>query len=216
MASSSTLAMVRVYGPVLKRFHGTFDAAAFVQSVSVNCDLDIFGLCDIQAISNGRWRCPPIFMQFQPDSPGIYYLVQPVWFRSVSLSSEAEIKWNRISRLEHHFHLIRMRRACCGARATGRTSPSSQQSCQTRSYRLIAYLWTYKMNVGIHSSGSDYKAFASNSLGINSNNHFIRDAIHDIRITSFSNANDKSFLQTDVCFINASVINDQSICDDCL
>lgn len=70
------------------------------------------------------------------------------------------------------------------------------------------------MDVAVETAISDNILLSSNDIGVGPDDHVRINAIHDIRITSFANSYDDAILDTDISFVDASVVNDQGVCEN--
>lgn len=86
----------------------TLHEARFIQCVRVNvylkrhsvraalcptipANLDVIGICHVQAVDDGGWGGTPIFMQLQTCSASLDDVLEGRWSRIISFSREAEV-----------------------------------------------------------------------------------------------------------------------------
>lgn len=71
-----------------------------------------------------------------------------------------------------------------------------------------------EMNVRIKSTGCNNTLLSRNDIRARTDNELRVYAIHDVRIPSLANPNDKAVLDANVRFVNPRPVHDQSIGDD--
>ena len=70
------------------------------------------------------------------------------------------------------------------------------------------------MNVSIDTTSGNDQAFSCQSLCGSANNHAWGNAIHDVWVTSLTDTSDQTVTDTDICLVDACVVEDQSVCDN--
>ena len=214
MSSACTLGVVSMDRSTSDRCQGIFDTSALIQRISMDCYLHIVLICYIQAVvDNSRCRTP-VFMDFQSHCTCFDLLDQRCFIRTVSFSEESKIHRIFFCCFEHHFQVPRSR---CTGRCIGsvcRTGTASNHRCHTAVQCTVDLLRADKMNVGINSASSYDHAFSCQCLCGSSNRHARSYAVHNIRISCFSDSDDFAVFDTDICFYDSGHIHDQCICDD--
>uniref|UniRef100_A0A2P2PBP5 Uncharacterized protein n=1 Tax=Rhizophora mucronata TaxID=61149 RepID=A0A2P2PBP5_RHIMU len=66
------------------------------------------------------------------------------------------------------------------------------------------------MHMTVYGACSYNHSFSRNNLSVGSNDHI--DIIHDVWISSFTNGNNTTTFNTNICLVNSSVVYDHSIC----
>lgn len=70
------------------------------------------------------------------------------------------------------------------------------------------------MNVRIHPTRRNNLVLASNNISTTTDDHTVRDTVHNIRIAGFANTHDQTLLDTNVGLVYARVIDDERVRDD--
>ena len=97
--TSGALGVIGVDRAALERSQRVLHEAGLVEGVGVDGHLDVMGLCDSEAVVDGRRRGAPVLVQLEPHGSGIHLLVQGVGQAGVPLAQEAQVHGEGFRRL---------------------------------------------------------------------------------------------------------------------
>ena len=115
---------------------------------------------------------------------------------------------------QHHAQIPRSRGTRRCVRAVRRAGAAADHRGHAAVEGAVNLLRADKVDVSIDAACRNDHTLAGQSLGRCADRHARSHAVHDIRVSGFSDAGDFSVFDSDVCFYNACSIHDQSVCDD--
>ena len=214
VAAAGSLGVVRMDGSSADGRKRIFDASAFVQSIGVDGNLDIELIGNVEAVVNDRRRCAPVLVDFQAHRTGFDLLNQRSLVGAVALAEKTKVHRIFLCGFQHHAQIPRSRGTRRCVRAVRRAGAAADHRGHAAVEGAVNLLRADKVDVSIDAACRNDHTLAGQSLGRCADRHARSHAVHDIRVSGFSDAGDFSVFDSDVCFYNACSIHDQSVCDD--
>jgi hypothetical protein len=211
MAAARALGVVRVDRAAADRVERRLDEAGFVQRVSMDRDLHVHLVGDLERGVDRRRRRAPVFVQLESDRARFHLLDERRDEARVALAEEAQVHRERFRRFEHPVHVPGAGRARGGERAGGRTRAAADHRRHARHQRLVDLLRTDEMDVRIDPARGDDHPFAGDDFGGSAD-----DDVHtglDVRVARLAELRDPAILDRNVALDDAPPVDDERVGD---
>ena len=212
MAAAGAFGVEGVDGAALEGLDRVLDEAGFVQRVRMQHHLDVVIVGNAEAIVDRGRRGAPVLVQLQRAGAGLDHLDQRGRARGVALAGNAEIDRERVERLDHPPHVPGAGRAGGRKGAVRRAGAAAQHRGDATHQRVLDLLRADEMDVAVEAAGGEDLAFARDDVGAGADHD--GDAGLDVGIAGLADRRDHAFLDRDVGFDDAPVIDDQRVGDD--
>mmetsp|Transcript_4918 Transcript_4918/g.11772 ORF Transcript_4918/g.11772 Transcript_4918/m.11772 type:complete len:412 (-) Transcript_4918:759-1994(-) len=214
--SAGSLRVVRVDGPSLEGSNRILHAAALVEGVGVDGDLDVVLLGSAESTVNGTGGSAPVFVKLEASSTSSNHFLEAVLEGGVALAGESKVERKRVGSLNHATNVPCSVSAGSGIGAScGPRTPSIHGSEPSRD-GLIGLLRTDVVNVGVQTPRSDDASFAGNDFGSHSHSHSRSHSVHDLGVACLANRLDHPILDPNVALVDACVIDHEGVGEDAI
>src|SRR5581483_11594241 len=129
-----------------------------------------------------------------------------------ALAGNTEIDRKGVERLDHAPHVPGTGRAGRGVGAVRRSGPATQHRGDAGLQRVLDLLWADEMNVAVKAASGEKLAFTGDHVSARPNHD--GDAGLNVGIARLANRGNHAFLDRDVGFDDAPVIDNQRVGDD--
>ena len=211
VAAARSLCMIGVNGPASDSRQRVLHAAAFIQGVRMNRYLHVIIIRHVQAVVDDSRSGAPVLVNLESHGSGFDLLDQRLLVGAVAFPEETEIHRIFLCRLQHHLQIP-------GARGTGGRIGSIRRPCASSDHcgyaavqRAVNLLGADKMDMRIDSARCHDKIFSCEGFRRRSHRHAGRHAVHNVRISGFSDSFDFSVLDSDIRLNDTVYIHDQRI-----
>ena len=174
--------------------------------------LHIVVVADLKTAVDRRRRGAPVFVQFERTGAGLDHFFKRRRARGIALAGKTEIDRKGVRGLDHAAEMPGARRAGGGVGAGRGAGAAAEHGGQSRHQRFVDQLRADEMDVGVEAAGGEDFSLARDHLGARADDD--GDARLDVGIAGLADRGDASFLQADVSFDDAPMIEDQRVGDD--
>lgn len=137
-------------------------------------------------------------MQLQPTRASQNNLLEGSGARIIAFAREAKVHRQAVRRRKHVAHVERTRRARRRIRATRRARAAADHRRRARREGLSHLLRADVVAMRVDRACGDDELFARNGLGRGADDEGWVDAVHDVWVPGFANADDEAVLHADV------------------